>query len=59
MSEDTKRPDETDEPEEKTDVEGHSMFLYEHARTVARDHEREVQNKAREARMLDQRKGKR
>ncbi len=38
--------------EPESDTEGHSMFLYEGARHIARDHERDAQRHARDAKML-------
>jgi hypothetical protein len=55
MNDQTKQPDETDKPEDEQDVEGHSL-LYEQARTVMRDRERDMQKHARDARMLQERK---
>lgn len=53
--------DERDEPQasvgaEGSDTEGHSMFLYEAARNLSRQHEREAQQAAREARLLKESK---
>lgn len=45
---------ETDEPE--ADAEGHSMFLYESARNISRQLERDAQQAARQARLLKERK---
>jgi hypothetical protein len=45
---------ETEEPE--TDTEGHSMFLYEAARQMTRQHEREAQEAGRQAKLLKQSK---
>ena len=52
-NEDRDKP-ETEEPE--ADTEGHSMFLYEGARHMSRQHEREAQEAARAARLLKERK---
>lgn len=53
--------DERDEPQasegaEESDTEGHSMFLYEGARNMSRQYEREAQDAARQARLLKERK---
>ena len=57
MTEKTDQPDKRDQPETEEDVEGHSMLLYEQARMVARERERDIQKHARDARILDERKG--
>ena len=48
------RDQETD-PSAQPDTEGHSMFLYEAGRQMARQREIDVQRHAREARMLKER----
>jgi hypothetical protein len=45
-------PDVPDVPDQEQDVEGHSMFLYEAARQLSRQQERDTQQHAREARLL-------
>lgn len=46
--------DESQAPEgtEESDTEGHSMFLYEGARNMSRQHEREAQEAGRQAKLL-------
>ena len=56
MTEKNDRPDQEDLPEDEQDVEGHSMLMYEQARLVTRERERDVQKHAQEARMLEERK---
>lgn len=54
-----KNDDERDKSEAddaETDTEGHSMFLYEGARQMAHQHERDAQRAAREARLLKESK---
>lgn len=50
MNDETNR----DKPEtdDEMDVEGQSMFLYEASRQMARQHEREAKQAAREAKLL-------
>lgn len=50
-----------DEPQasvgaEGSDTEGHSMFLYEAARNLSRQHEHDAKQAAREARLLKESK---
>ena len=56
MTENTDQPDKRDQPETEEDVEGHSMLMYEQARMVVRERERDVQKHARDARILEERK---
>jgi hypothetical protein len=56
MTETPEQPDKRDVPEDEQDVEGHSMLMYEQARTVQRERERDIEKHAREARMLEERK---
>ena len=55
--------DERDGPQEsegseESDSEGHSMFLYEGARSMSRQYEREAQEAARQAKLLKELKEK-
>ena len=56
MTEENKKPDASELPDEEQDTEGHSMLLYEHGRTLTRERERDIEKAAREARMLEERK---
>jgi hypothetical protein len=56
MTENKEQPDQNEEPENEQDVEGHSMLMYEQARMVVRERERDMQKHARDARMLEDRK---
>ena len=56
MTKKTDQPDNRDQPEDEQDVEGHNMLMYEQARLVVRERERDVQKHARESRMLEERK---
>jgi hypothetical protein len=62
MTDRTNQPDKTDLPEDEQDeqdeqdLEGHSMLMYEQARMVTRDRERDIKKHAQEARMLEERK---
>jgi hypothetical protein len=60
MTEKTDQPDKRDQPETEEDVEGHSMLMYEQARMIVRERERDVQKHAQEARLREDRnRGKR
>ena len=56
VSENANKPDERDNPENDEDVEGHNMLMYEQARVLQREREREVQRHARDARLIEERK---
>jgi hypothetical protein len=56
MTEKTDQPDKRDEPQTEEDVEGHSMLMYEQARVVTRERERDIQKHAKDARMLEEQK---
>ena len=55
MTEKAEQPDKRDQPEDEKDLEGHSMLMYEQARTVQRERERDIEKHARESRMLEER----
>ena len=52
----TDQPEKPDLPADEEDVEGHNMLMYEQARLVVRERERDMQKHARDARMLEERK---
>ena len=56
MTDKTDQPDTTQQPEAEDDTEGHSLLMYEQARMVVRERERDAQKHARQARMLEERK---
>ena len=56
MTEKTDQPDSRDQQETEEDVEGHSMLMYEQARMIVRERERDVQKHAQEARLREDRK---
>ena len=56
MTENKDQTDKNDQPEGDEDVEGHSMLMYEQARVVTRERERDIQKHAQEARMIEERK---
>ena len=56
MTDKTNEPDKGDLPEDEKDVEGHSMLVYEQARMVVHERQREAQKHAHEARMLEERR---
>lgn len=56
MSDNQEDRDKPENGEAQTDTEGHSMFLYEGARHMSRQHERDAQQAAREAKLLKDRK---
>lgn len=56
MSDRPEQADQQDAPEDEKDLEGHSLLMYEQARTVQRERERDIQKRAQEARMLEESK---
>ena len=56
MTEKTEQPETINQPDDERDTEGHSLLMYEQARLVVRERERDVQKHAQEARMLEARK---
>ena len=52
MSDNTEDRDKRETDDTEADTEGHSMFLYEGARHMSRQHEREAQEAARRAKLL-------
>ena len=52
----TDQPDSNEQPADEQDVEGHNMLMYEQARMITRERQRDAEQHARDARLLEERK---